>query len=49
MLPILGKDDVHPSGGSNFDFSANNLKVCGYALRNYLTCRALKQVIEHCF
>lgn len=46
---LLGKDDVHPSGGANFDFSEGNLKVCGYALRNYLTCRALKQVIERCF
>jgi len=46
---ILGKDDVHPSGGANFDFSEANLKVCGYALRNYLTCRAMKDVIERCF
>lgn len=46
---ILGKDDVHPTGGANFDFSEGNLKVCGYALRNYLTCRAMKEVIERCF
>ena len=46
---LLGKDDVHPSGGANFDFSESNLKVCGYALRNYLTCRALKQVLENCY
>lgn len=46
---LLGKDDVHPSGGANFDFSEGNLKVCGYALRNYLTCRALKQVLERCY
>ena len=46
---LLGKDDVHPSGGANFDFSESNLKSCGYALRNYLTCRALKQVMERCF
>lgn len=46
---LLGKDDVHPSGGANFDFSEGNLKVCGYALRNYLTCRALKQVITGCW
>lgn len=46
---LLGKDDVHPSGGANFDFSEANLAVCGYALRNWLTCRALKQVVERCF
>ena len=46
---LLGKDDVHPSGGANFDFSESNLKACGYALRNYLTCRALKQVLEKCY
>jgi len=46
---LLGKGDVHPSGGANFDFSEGNLKVCGYALRNWLTCRALKAVIERCF
>ena len=46
---LLGKDDVHPSGGNNFDFSEGNLKVCGYALRNYLTCRALRQVMEQCY
>jgi acyl-CoA thioesterase-1 len=46
---LLGKDDVHPSGGANFDFSESNLRVCGYALRNHLTCRALKQVIQKCY
>jgi len=45
---LLGKDDVHPSGGKNFDFSEENLKVCGYALRNYITCRLMKTVIEKC-
>jgi acyl-CoA thioesterase-1 len=46
---LLGKDDVHPSGGASFDFSEGNLKTCGYALRNHLTCRALTQVIENCY
>jgi acyl-CoA thioesterase-1 len=46
---LLGTGDVHPTGGKAFDFSADNLLVCGYALRNYLTCRALKQVLEHCY
>jgi hypothetical protein len=46
---LLGQNDVHPSGGKNMDFSEANLKVCGYALRNYVTCRALKDIIEKCF
>jgi lysophospholipase L1-like esterase len=46
---LLGKGDVHPSGGAGFDFSEANLTACGYALRNYLTCQALKQVIERCY
>ena len=46
---LLGKGDVHPTGGNNFDFSDANLKICGYALRNYLTCKAMKEVIEKCF
>ena len=46
---LLGKGDVHPSGGNNFDFTEGNLKVCGYALRNYITIKAMKDVIEKCF
>lgn len=46
---ILGNNDVHPSGGKNFDFSESNLKTCGYALRNFLTCKVLKEVIENVF
>jgi lysophospholipase L1-like esterase len=46
---LLGKDDVHPSGGKNTDFSEANLKVCGYALRNYVTCKALNEIIAKCF
>ena len=46
---ILGKGDVHPTGGANFDFSEENLKKCGYALRNYLVCKAMKDVVEKCF
>jgi lysophospholipase L1-like esterase len=47
---LLGKNDVHPSGGNNnFDFSDANLKTCGYALRNFVTLQAMKDVIEKCF
>lgn len=46
---LLGKNDVHPSGGENMNFSEENLKKCGYALRNFITCRAMREVIEKCF
>ena len=31
---LLGKGDVHPTGGENNVFTEDNLKKCGYALRN---------------
>jgi hypothetical protein len=46
---LLGKGDVHPTGGKNLDFSAENLRVCGYALRNHATLQVMKDVIEKCF
>jgi len=46
---LLGNGDVHPTGGKNLDFSEDNLKKCGYALRNYATLKAMKEVIEKCF
>ena len=46
---LLGKGDVHPTGGDNFNFTDENLKKCGYALRNYVTLKAMQQVIEKCF
>ncbi len=46
---LLGKGDVHPTGGKNLDFSADNLRVCGYALRNLVTLQVMQDVIEQCF
>ena len=46
---LLGKGDVHPTGGKNLDFSADNLRVCGYALRNHATLKVMQEVIEKCF
>ncbi|HYF49973.1 MAG TPA: SGNH/GDSL hydrolase family protein [Planctomycetota bacterium] len=46
---LLGKGDVHPTGGDNFNFAEDNLKKCGYALRNYVTLKVMQQVIEKCF
>lgn len=46
---LLGKGDVHPTGGENHVFTDENLKKCGYALRNYVTLKAMNDVIEKCF
>lgn len=46
---LLGKGDVHPSGGESHVFTDDNLKKCGYALRNYVTLKAMKDVIEKAF
>lgn len=46
---LLGKGDVHPTGGENHVFTEDNLKKCGYALRNYVTLKAMNEVIEKCF
>lgn len=46
---LLGKGDVHPTGGENHVFTEENLKKCGYALRNYVTLKAMNDVIEKCF
>lgn len=46
---LLGQNDVHPSGGKHQDWSEANLKVCGYALRNYVTCKGLKEIVEKSF
>jgi lysophospholipase L1-like esterase len=46
---LLGKGDVHPTGGDNFNFAEDNLKKCGYALRNCVTLKVMQQVIEKCF
>jgi len=45
---LLQKGDVHPSGGENFNFTDENLKKCGYALRNFVTLKVMKDVIEKC-
>lgn len=44
---LISKDGVHPSGGKSQDYSAENLKTCGYALRNWVNFLALRQVYFH--
>ncbi len=41
---LISKDGVHPSGGKTQDYSPENLKTCGYALRNWVNFLALRQV-----
>ena len=41
---LISKDGVHPSGGKSQDYSSDNLKTCGYALRNWVNFLALRQV-----
>jgi len=41
---LISKDGVHPSGGKTQDYSKENLKNCGYALRNWVNFLALRQV-----
>ncbi len=41
---LISDDGVHPSGGETNDYTPENLRVCGYALRNWLSFLALRQV-----
>ncbi len=46
---LISGDGIHPSnpGGSDlWDFSESNLDINGYALRNYLACEKMQEVIE---
>lgn len=46
---LLGKNDVHPTGGKNLDFTEENLRACGYALRNFVTLQTMERVIKQAF
>jgi parallel beta-helix repeat protein len=41
---IISKDGVHPSGGKSNEYTEDNMKNCGYALRNWLNFLALRQL-----
>lgn len=46
---LISDDGVHPSnpdGSDLWDFSTANLKINGYALRNYVTCTTMQEVVE---
>ena len=44
---LISADGVHPSGGKSNDYSEQNLKNCGYALRNWVNFLAYRQVYFH--
>jgi len=41
---IISDDGVHPSGGKNNVYTEENMKVCGYALRNWVNFLAVREV-----
>ena len=41
---LISKDGVHPSGGKNNVYSEDNLKECGYALRNWVNFLVYRQL-----
>ncbi len=41
---LISADGVHPTGGKSQDYSPENLKSCGYALRNWINFQAYRQL-----
>jgi hypothetical protein len=46
---IISADGVHPSGGESNNYSDENLKQCGYALRNWVNFLVYRQLYFHVF
>ncbi|WP_372897012.1 GDSL-type esterase/lipase family protein, partial [Stieleria sp.] len=46
---IISNDGVHPSGGESNNYSEENLKHCGYALRNWVNFLVYRQLYFHVF
>ena len=44
---LISEDGVHPSGGETQIYTEENMQRCGYALRNWLTFLAVRQVYFH--
>ena len=42
---LVSGDGVHPTGGKTNDYSADNLKICGYALRNWMNFMAVRELV----
>lgn len=41
---LISTDGVHPTGGETHVFTAENLKQCGYALRNWMTFLKMREI-----
>ncbi|MBI1374719.1 MAG: hypothetical protein GC159_18525 [Phycisphaera sp.] len=41
---LISEDGVHPTGGKTQDYSDENLRSCGYALRTWLNFMAVREV-----
>lgn len=41
---VIAKDGVHPSGGKSNVYTEDNMKQCGYALRNWVNFLVLRQL-----
>ncbi len=41
---IISDDGVHPSGGQTNVYTESNMKLCGYALRNWVNFLAVREV-----
>jgi lysophospholipase L1-like esterase len=41
---IISEDGVHPSGGKANVYTEENMKVCGYALRNWVNFLAIREL-----
>ena len=46
---IISKDGVHPSGGKSNIYNEENLKNCGYALRNWVNFLVYRQLYFRVF
>ncbi|MEM7392165.1 MAG: SGNH/GDSL hydrolase family protein [Verrucomicrobiota bacterium] len=44
---VISRDGIHPSGGKTNDYSEENLKMSGYALRNWMNFLTYRQLYFH--
>ena len=44
---IISRDGVHPSGGKSNEYTLDNMRNCGYALRNWVNFLVLRQIYFH--
>lgn len=44
---VISRDGVHPSGGKSNEYTEDNMRNCGYALRNWVNFLVLRQIYFH--